>query len=101
MTKGWFVGNFLPSVYSTCAVEVAIKRYRSGDREAVHHHRVATEITVIVEGTVLMNGVEYNKGDIIVIEPFCATDFNALTDVVSAVVKIPGASDDKYFGFPS
>ena len=33
MTKGWFVGNFEPSVLRTNAVEVAVKKYSEGDFE--------------------------------------------------------------------
>ena len=96
MIKGWFVGNFEPTLYSTNDVEVAVKRYKAGDYESVHYHKLATEITVIVSGIVKMNGVEYKEGDIIVIEPNDRTDFFAVTDAVNTVVKIPGANDDKY-----
>ena len=96
MTKGWFVGNFSPSAFLTSDVEVAIKKYKSGAYEASHHHKIATEITVIIEGSVKMNGVVHSAGDILVIGPNNSTDFMALTDVVTAVVKHPGASNDKY-----
>jgi hypothetical protein len=43
-----------------------------------------------------MNGVEYQAGDIIVIEPGNATDFVVLEDTVTVVVKVPGAQNDKY-----
>lgn len=44
-----------------------------------------------------MNGVEYNKGDIIVIEPMESADFEALEDgTQNVVVKYPGANNDKY-----
>ena len=46
-----------------------------------------------------MNGVEYGKGDIVVMEPNEATDFEALEDnTVNVVVKLPGANNDKYEG---
>lgn len=96
MTKGWFVGNFTPSAYLTGDVEVAIKKYKSGDYEASHHHKIATEITVIIEGSVKMNGVIYGAGKILVIEPNNSADFMALTEVITAVVKHPGVSNDKY-----
>lgn len=96
MTKGWFVGNFTPTLYRTNDVEVAVKRYRAGDHEGTHYHRVATELTAIVSGRVRMDGTEYGPGDIIVVEPGEATDFDALTDTVNVVVKIPGANNDKY-----
>lgn len=98
MVKGWFVGDFMPTVYKTENVEVGVKKYFAGAYEALHHHKVATEITVIVSGQVKMNGVIYEAGSILVISPNEATDFLALTDVVTTVVKLPGAKNDKYIG---
>ena len=98
MIKGWFVGSFDPTLIKTDEVEVAVKKYRKGEFESRHYHKKATEITVIVSGRVRMNGVEYNEGDIIVIEPYESTDFEALEDTINTVVKFPGASQDKYLG---
>lgn len=96
MVKGWFVGNFEPSIYKTTDAEVAIKTYRAGEYEKKHFHKIATEITVIAEGEVEMNGKHYMKGDIVVMEPYDQTDFRAVRDTVNVVVKIPGANNDKY-----
>lgn len=101
MIKGWFVGNFEPSLLKTNDVEVAVKEYKKGDSEDRHYHKIATEITVIISGRVRMNGIEYTKGDMIVIDPNESTDFEALEDSVNAVVKYPGASNDKYLGEPN
>jgi hypothetical protein len=97
-TKGWFIGNFDPSIIKTNDVEVGVKEYKAGDYEEFHHHRIATEITCIVKGEVEMNGVRYKQGDVILIEPYEGTDFKAITDAMNVVVKYPGASDDKYLG---
>lgn len=97
MIKGWFIGNFEPSLLKTNDVEVALKKYNKGDYEEAHYHKIATEFTVIVSGRVRMNGIEYRGGDIIVIEPNDATDFEALEDnTINVVVKIPGTNNDKY-----
>ena len=96
MFKGWFVGNFEPTVLVTNDVEVGVKKYKKGEYEGSHFHKIATEITLILDGKVLMNNKEYVSGDIITIEPNVATDFKALTDVTTVVVKHPGANDDKY-----
>ena len=96
MIRGWFVGNFTPTLYQTKDVEVGVKRYAAGDYEEWHYHRIATEITVIIEGEVEMNGRRFAAGDVVTIEPGEGTDFRAITDAVNVVVKIPGASDDKY-----
>lgn len=96
MIKGWFVGNFQPTLYQTNDVEVAVKNYHAGDHEDSHYHKIATELTVIINGRVRMNGIEYTEGDIIIMEPGDVTDFEALTEAVNVVVKIPGANHDKY-----
>ena len=98
MTKGWFVGNFTPTLFNTNDVEVAVKEYKKGQKEARHHHKIATEITVVISGKIRMNDIVYSKGDIIVMYPNEATDFEALEDTINAVVKIPGANNDKYLG---
>lgn len=96
MVRGWFVGGFDPTLYKTTDVEVAVQHFRAGDKEASHCHRIATEITVIVFGRARMKGKEYSAGEIIRIQPGEYTDFEALTDVVTTVVKLPGAMNDKY-----
>ena len=98
MFKGWFVGDFDPSLLRTDACEVAVKSYKAGDSEELHHHKVATEVTLILSGRVRMCGKEWGEGDIVVLEPGEATDFVALTDAVNVVVKTPGAKNDKYPG---
>jgi len=100
MIKGWFIGGFEPTLLNTNVVEVAVKSYKRGDREGTHYHKVATEITVIISGRVKMNGVEYAEGDIIIMDPNEATDFEVLEDAVNVVVKLPGESNDKYLGVP-
>lgn len=95
-TRGWFIGDFDGAHYKTKDCEVAIKKYKAEDYEAKHLHKIATEITLIVQGKVMMNGVEYGEGDIIQMDPGEATDFKALTDATNVVVKIPSILGDKY-----
>ena len=96
MLRGWIVGDFSPSLLKTNDVEFAVQSYKAGAYEHWHHHKIATEITVIVSGEAEMAGVRYIEGEIVVIEPNEETDFRAITDVKTAVVKIPGAKNDKY-----
>ncbi|WP_218964498.1 hypothetical protein [Nostoc linckia] len=96
MVRGWIVGNFTPSLYQTNDVEFAVQSYKAGAYEEWHYHKIATEITVIVVGEAEMAGQRYTSGDILVIESGEETDFKAITDVITAVVKIPGANNDKY-----
>jgi quercetin dioxygenase-like cupin family protein len=94
--KGWVVGNFEPSLFKTDDFEVAVKSYKKGDYEPKHYHKVATEITIITKGRVVMNFEVYNEGDIIVMEPGEATDFRATNDVTTTVIKFPCVEGDKY-----
>lgn len=96
MVKGWFVGNFNPTLLSTKDFEVAIKKYKSGESEAEHFHKVATEITVVVSGQVQMCNRIWGEGSIIKLMPGEATSFLALEDAVTVVVKTPSAIGDKY-----
>lgn len=96
MIKGWFVGDFIPTAYATKECEVGIKKYKQGDYEPSHHHKLATEITVIISGDVEMNGVKYSSNDIIIIRPGESTDFKCLTDVVTCVFKNGSFPGDKY-----
>ncbi|NAO55449.1 hypothetical protein [Pseudomonas syringae] len=96
MVKGWFVGGFEPAVFSTESCEVGVKTYKAGEKEAAHYHKVATEITVLIAGSVNMRDQVWHAGDIIVLEPGDITEFEALTDATTVVVKVPGALADKY-----
>ncbi|MFV8270505.1 hypothetical protein ACNQGP_11315 [Flavobacterium sp. GT2N3] len=96
MFKGWFIGNFEPSLFKTNDVEIGVKKYQEGEFENLHFHKIATEFTVIISGVVEMNGVQYTENDIIKIIPGVSTNFKALTDVITVVVKLPGANNDKY-----
>ncbi|EGQ8146787.1 cupin domain-containing protein [Vibrio parahaemolyticus] len=94
--RGWFVGGFEPTLYKTTDVEVAVQKFRKGDKEASHCHQIATEITMIVSGKAKMKDIVLEEGDILRIKPGEYTDFEALEDTVTAVVKLPGALNDKY-----
>jgi quercetin dioxygenase-like cupin family protein len=96
MIKGWFVGDFAPTVLKTKDVEVSVKRYTKGDSELEHFHKIATEITTVISGRIKMCNNIFVPNDIIVLKPGEITGFEALEDSVTVVVKHPGISNDKY-----
>ena len=98
MIKGWFVGDFEPCAWKSKDFEVAVKYYKKGECEVVHYHKIAHEITLIVQGRVKMGGVEFSQGQIVLLEPRTSADFIALTDAITAVVKVPSAKNDKFLG---
>lgn len=94
--RGWFVGGFEPTLYKTTDVEVAVQRFKKGEKEVSHCHKIATEITVIISGRARMNEFILEPGSILRIDPGEYTEFEALEDTVTTVVKLPGALNDKY-----
>ena len=96
MVKGWFIGDFEPTVLKTKDFEVAVKYYKKGDSEETHVHKIATEITVVISGRVRMSDHVFSEGDIVTIEPGEYTDFVALEDAATVCVKSPSVKGDKY-----
>ena len=96
MFKGWFVGDFDPSIIKSKHFEVGVKFYKKDEFESRHIHKIATEITVIITGKVRMNSTVYQAGDIILIHPGKSTNFLALEDTTTVVVKTPSVSNDKF-----
>lgn len=96
MVRGWFVGNFDPSAFRTNDFEVGVKRFKKGDLEQAHYHKVATEITLVVSGKVKMGNQILVSGDIICISPNEVCDFYALEDATIVVVKTKSIVGDKY-----
>jgi len=96
--KGWFIGNFDPSLDKAEGFEVAVKDYKKGDSEEKHYHKISTEYTVIAQGKALFNDQEFSKGDIAVIEKGESTSFEALEDTITVVVKVPSSKNDKFLG---
>lgn len=95
-TRGWFIGDFLPSLVRTKDFEVAIQIYKKGDKERPHYHKIADEFTIITNGSCKLNQKVYKAGDIIWIEPGEVAKFEALEDSTNTVIKIPSIRGDKY-----
>jgi hypothetical protein len=94
--KGWICGLFEPSLLKTKKFELAVKFYKKNDYDTFHYHKKAIEYTIIISGKVSMNNNIYKKGDVIVIDKKESTDFLALTNAVTVVLKVPGYPKDKY-----
>lgn len=96
MHRGWFVGDFEPTVFKTKDAEVSIKRYVKGDKEDKHLHKEAIEITAIISGKVKMGGEVFKENDIILVEKKEAVAFEAIENTVTVVYKSPSIKNDKY-----
>lgn len=98
MFKGWFIGNFEPSVIKTKEFEVAHHFHKKDyvDSEGSHYHKVALEINYVLKGKVIVNGKEVEAGGIFVYEPYDESDVVFLEDTDLVVVKVPSVKNDKY-----
>ncbi|RTP97310.1 hypothetical protein EKN38_22370 [Enterobacter sp. WCHEn045836] len=96
MIGGWFVGSFSPAAFNTSDVEIAVQKFSAGHRGKLHHHKIATEVTLLLSGRARMAGHILDAGDILTLPPGISSSFEALEDCVTVVVKHPGALNDKY-----
>lgn len=95
-TKGWIVGDFYPSIINTKEIEVGLKKYKKGDKEEKHCHKLVTEYTIIINGKVRMKDKIFKSDDIVIIEPNIANEFECIEDAVLLVIKTPSIPSDKY-----
>ena len=95
MVRGWFIGDF-DAVLRTDQFEVAYQTYKKGEQHEIHYHKIAAEYNLVAQGTVIMNGQEFNKGDIFVMEPYEVAEIEFITDAELVVVKTPSVTSDKY-----
>ena len=95
MTKGWFIGDFEPSVLKTKDFEVGLVTRFKGP-EKPHYHAIATEYNLVVSGSFNLNNKELKAGDIFVIEPGEVVNpyFHQETKILS--IKVPSIIGDKY-----
>lgn len=93
--KGWLIGNFEPSLYKNAHIEVSVKIFSAGDYEPSHKQIIATELTVVIDGKITINGYCFEPGDIIQIEPGEFADFLSVTDSKLVCIKYPSIPTDK------
>jgi quercetin dioxygenase-like cupin family protein len=96
MKRGWFIGDFEPSAYKTKNFEVAVGHHKKGEIWDKHYHKIATEITLILEGKVQLDDEIFVKGDILIIYPNEVVSPIFLEETDYVVVKTISDKNDKY-----
>jgi quercetin dioxygenase-like cupin family protein len=94
--RGWFVGNFEPSIYKTELFEVGLISHLKGEKWPAHYHKHSKEINVLISGKMIIQGQEINSGDIFVLEPWEVADPIFLEDCKVLVVKTASVKGDKH-----
>jgi hypothetical protein len=95
-TEGWFIGNFEPSILKTNLFEVCYKKHYKDEQWPIHYHKIATEINYLIKGSMIIQGKQFQQGDIFTIYPNEIADPTFLEDCDLIVVKIPSIQGDKY-----
>lgn len=96
MHRGWFIGDFEPSVLKTKDFEVAILHHPKGEQWPAHYHKLGTEYNVLLSGHMRVCDTELHAGDIFVIEPGEVADPIFYEDCTIVCVKTPSDTGDKY-----
>lgn len=100
MTRGWFIGDFEPSIFRTKDFEVGILTHSKGENWPAHYHSIATEFNVLLDGRMRIAGEIIEPGDIFWFEPGEVADPEFLEDCRVCVVKSPSVIGDKYEVLP-
>ena len=96
MHRGWFIGDFLPSVLRTNLFEVGILKHHKGEEWPKHYHAEATEYNVLINGSMTVNNNLIKEGEIFILEKneICNPIFHK--DCTVLCVKVPSIPGDKY-----
>ena len=96
MTRGWFIGDFEPSILKRKDIEIAVMDHKKGELSLSHVHRVATEYNVLLSGKLLINNIIIEPNTIFVIPNNLLTRAVFLEDCRVLCIKTPSLPTDKY-----
>lgn len=94
--RGWFVGNFMPSIHKITQFEVGALTHVKNDRWDYHYHKKADEINILLEGSMLLNNHQINQHDVFII-PRGQVACPIFVETCRVMcIKIPSVIGDKY-----
>ena len=94
--RGWFIGNFEPSILKTDQFEVGVLTHVKGEVWAKHYHKIGTEYNLLLKGHMTICGQEIHEGEIFILEPDEVADPVFLEDCSVLCIKTPSVPGDKY-----
>lgn len=96
MVRGWFIGDFEPSILRTKDFEVAYLRHAKGEKWDAHYHAQSVEYNYLIRGAMIMQGTVLVAGDLFVLDKGEVADPIFLDDCELIVVKVPSIPSDKH-----
>jgi quercetin dioxygenase-like cupin family protein len=94
--RGWFIGDFEPSLLRTKDFEVGVLRHKKDEIWPPHYHKESVEYNVLISGKMVVQGKELNSGDVFVFQKGEIADPIFLEDCTLVVVKVPSIPSDKF-----
>lgn len=96
--KGWFIGNFEPSLLKQENIEIGYLQIKEGEVGDGHYHKEHTEINLIINGSAKYNGEILGKGDFFIYKPYERNyDLVYTEDTDLIVIKAPHVKGDKFY----
>lgn len=99
-TRGWLVGMFSNPILLTDKFEICIKKFKAGETESIHYHKLTTEVTIVISGVVEMCGKIFKANSVIVLEPEEASSFKCVEDAITVAFRNGSFPQDKYIVDP-
>jgi hypothetical protein len=96
MKSGWLIGDFNPCVHRTSEFEVGVLTHKAGEKWPIHFHKEATEINVLLNGEMCMNGLTISSNDVFVFNPGEIAAPKFTRDCTVLCIKIPSRPGDKF-----
>lgn len=95
-TRGWFLGNFSPSILDTSDFEIGILSHTKGETWPFHYHQEADEYNVLLQGKMLLNNhlLESNTQFVLYKNEIACPFF--LEDCRVLCIKSPSRPKDKH-----
>ena len=95
MFKGWFIGDFEPSLLKNTGVELGYLTFKKGEKIDFHYHEHCKEINLLVKGKMIVNNKVINEGDIFIFDEMVPTLPIYLEDTSLIVFKNKHSNKDK------
>jgi dTDP-glucose pyrophosphorylase/mannose-6-phosphate isomerase-like protein (cupin superfamily) len=94
-TRGWFIGDFIPSIIKTTDFEVGLLTHKKDEKWAFHYHKYMTEINILVSGSMKLNEKIINTNNVFTIYQNEIACPNFLEDCKIICIKVPSVVNDK------
>lgn len=94
--RGWFIGDFEPSILRTKTWEMALLKHSKGEKWDFHYHSQADEVNVLLSGRMMLNGHEIRARNVFTIPKKQIACPLFLEDCVVLCIKTPSVIGDKF-----